>query len=93
VIKTPHDEAPTPALSFRKEENRLRLPANRALQIGRTRRRFSSPGERAGVRAVVLHSRADIETFVHLGEQISHYEAVETRYAIKMPASSNTRAD
>jgi type I restriction-modification system DNA methylase subunit len=29
--------------------------------------------------------RADIETFVHLGEQISHYEAVEAQYAIKMP--------
>lgn len=29
--------------------------------------------------------RADIETFVHLGEQISHYEAVETKYRIKMP--------
>ena len=29
--------------------------------------------------------RADLETFVHLGDQISHYEAVETRYAIKMP--------
>lgn len=29
--------------------------------------------------------RADIETFVHLGEQISHYELVETKYRIKMP--------
>ena len=29
--------------------------------------------------------RADIETFVHLGDQISHYESVDTRYAIKMP--------
>ncbi len=29
--------------------------------------------------------RADLETFVHLGDQISHYEAVETRYAVKMP--------
>jgi Eco57I restriction-modification methylase len=34
-----------------------------------------------------LVPRADLETFVHLGDQISHYEAVETRYAIKMPAS------
>jgi type I restriction-modification system DNA methylase subunit len=34
-----------------------------------------------------LVSRAELETFVHLGDQISHYEAVETRYAIKMPAS------
>jgi hypothetical protein len=36
--------------------------------------------------------RADIETFVHLGEQISHYEAVETEYAIKMPKSIIDRA-
>src|SRR5438093_7287128 len=34
-----------------------------------------------------LVPRAEIETFVHLGDQISHYEAVETRYAIKMPKS------
>ena len=32
-----------------------------------------------------LVPRAEIETFVRLGEQISHYEAVETQYAIKMP--------
>ena len=32
-----------------------------------------------------LVPRADLETFIHLGDQISHYEAVETRYAIKMP--------
>ena len=36
--------------------------------------------------------RADIETFVHLGDQISHYEAVETRYAIKMPKSIEKHA-
>ena len=38
--------------------------------------------------------RAEIETFVRLGEQISHYEAVDTRYAIKMPKSikKNARA-
>ena len=36
--------------------------------------------------------RADIETFIHLGEQISHYEAVETRYAIKMPKSIEKHA-
>jgi hypothetical protein len=36
--------------------------------------------------------RTDIETFVHLGEQISHYEAVETRYAIKMPKSIEQNA-
>jgi hypothetical protein len=31
--------------------------------------------------------RADIETFVHLGEQISHYEAVEAKYPVEMPKS------
>jgi type I restriction-modification system DNA methylase subunit len=36
--------------------------------------------------------RVDIETFVHLGDQISHYEAVETRYAIKMPKSIEKHA-
>jgi hypothetical protein len=36
--------------------------------------------------------RGDIETFVHLGDQISHYEAVETRYAIKMPKSIEKNA-
>ncbi len=35
--------------------------------------------------ASVSLPRADIETFVHLGEQISHYEAVETHYPIGMP--------
>ena len=39
-----------------------------------------------------LVSRADLETFVHLGDQISHYEAVETRYAIKMPKSIEQNA-
>jgi len=34
-----------------------------------------------------LVPRADIETFIHLGEQISHYEAVEAKYVIKMPKS------
>jgi type I restriction-modification system DNA methylase subunit len=31
--------------------------------------------------------RKEIQTFVQLGEQISHYEAVEVQYAIKMPKS------
>jgi hypothetical protein len=31
--------------------------------------------------------RADIETFIRIGDQISHYEAVETAYRIKMPKS------
>lgn len=29
--------------------------------------------------------RANIETLIHVGDQISHYEAVEAKYAIKMP--------
>ena len=36
--------------------------------------------------------RAAIETFVHLGEQISHYEAVETSYRIRMPTSIEQHA-
>ncbi len=32
-------------------------------------------------------SRKDLETFIHLGEQISHYEAVDAKYSIKMPAT------
>ncbi|MCG2659499.1 MAG: Eco57I restriction-modification methylase domain-containing protein, partial [Kiritimatiellae bacterium] len=39
-----------------------------------------------------LVPRAEIETFIHLGEQISHYEAVETKYRIKMPPSIETHA-
>lgn len=39
-----------------------------------------------------LVPRADIETFVRLGEQISHYEAVETKYHIKMPKSIEQHA-
>src|SRR5437899_1479136 len=47
---------------------------------------FTAPGRRE------LVPRADIETFVHLGDQISHYEAVEARYAIKMPKSIEKNA-
>ncbi len=36
--------------------------------------------------------RTDIDTFVHLGEQISHYEAVKTKYAVKMPKSIEEHA-
>jgi type I restriction-modification system DNA methylase subunit len=36
--------------------------------------------------------RAEIETFIHLGEQISHYEAVEAKYAVKMPKSIEKNA-
>ena len=31
--------------------------------------------------------RTEIETLVHMGEQISHYESVDTMYPIKMPKS------
>jgi type I restriction-modification system DNA methylase subunit len=36
--------------------------------------------------------RSDIELFVHLGEQISHYESVDTKYSIKMPKSIGDHA-
>jgi type I restriction-modification system DNA methylase subunit len=39
-----------------------------------------------------LVSRADIETYVQLGEQISHYEAVETQYRVKMAKSIERHA-
>jgi len=39
-----------------------------------------------------LVPRSDIVTFIHLGEQISHYEAVDTNYAIKMPKSIEQHA-
>jgi len=37
-------------------------------------------------------SRADIETFIHLGEQISHYDAVDAKYTITMPKSVQAHA-
>ena len=39
-----------------------------------------------------LVPRADLETFVRLGEQISHYESVKAQYAIKMPKSIQNNA-
>jgi len=36
--------------------------------------------------------RAEIETFIRLGEQISHYEAVDAKYAVKMPKSIEQHA-
>ncbi|MBE0541665.1 MAG: Eco57I restriction-modification methylase domain-containing protein [Verrucomicrobia bacterium] len=36
--------------------------------------------------------RKDIETFIYLGEQISHYEAVDAKYPIKMPATIEKHA-
>ena len=40
----------------------------------------------------VLIPREDIETFIRLGEQISHYESVETTYKIRMPKSIKDHA-
>jgi len=51
--------------------------------------------EQVGLKSTVrceIVPRADIETFIHLGDQISHYEAVKTRYAIKMPKSIEQHA-
>jgi len=44
--------------------------------------------------AIASVPRPDIETLVRLGEQISHYESVDAKYAIKMPKSieKNARA-
>jgi len=42
--------------------------------------------------AVNAVARADIETFVRLGEQISHYEAVDAKYAVKMPKNIEKNA-
>ncbi len=39
-----------------------------------------------------LVPRSEIETFIHLGEQISHYEAVDAKYPIKMPKSIEKNA-
>jgi len=39
-----------------------------------------------------LVPRADLETLIHLGEQISHYEAVETKYRITMPKAIEKHA-
>ncbi len=37
-------------------------------------------------------ARKDIETFIRLGEQISHYEAVDAKYPIKMPPTIEKHA-
>jgi hypothetical protein len=62
--------------------------------IGREKRKQAEFGDEKSEQTLLaaparneILPRADIETFVHLGDQISHYEAVETRYAIKMPKS------
>jgi type I restriction-modification system DNA methylase subunit len=40
----------------------------------------------------VIVPRTEIETFVHLGEEISHYEAVDTKYSVKMPKNIEKQA-
>src|SRR5712675_1632043 len=37
-------------------------------------------------------ARGDIETLVRLGDQISHYEAVDTQYLVTMPAGIQEHA-
>ncbi len=46
-----------------------------------------SPPSDGGEGETTILPRADLETFVRLGDQISHYEAVEADYRIKMPKS------
>ena len=67
--------------------------------IGREKRKQAEFGDEKSEQTLLtaparneIVPRADIETFVHLGDQISHYEAVETRYAIKMPKSIEKNA-
>ena len=62
--------------------------------IGREKRRQAEFGEEKSEQTLSATTtrreivpRADIETFVRLGEQISHYESVPTEYRIKMPKS------
>jgi hypothetical protein len=67
--------------------------------IGREKRKQAEFGDETSEQTLLtapardeIVSRVDIETFVHLGDQISHYETVETRYAIKMPKSIEKHA-
>jgi Eco57I restriction-modification methylase len=67
--------------------------------IGREKRKQAEFGDEKSEQTLLTATakqeivpRADIETFVHLGDQISHYESVETRYAIKMPKSVEKHA-
>src|SRR5438132_6072982 len=59
--------------------------------IGKERRKQAEFGDEKSEQTLLTApgrkdtvSRIDIETFVHLGDQISHYESVDARYAIKM---------
>jgi type I restriction-modification system DNA methylase subunit len=67
--------------------------------IGREKRKQAEFGDEKSEQTLLTTTtrneivpRTDIETLVHLGDQISHYEAVETRYAIKMPKNIQKHA-
>ena len=80
--------------------NYLNTALNSASEtIGREKRKQAEFGDEKSEQTLLtaparteIVSRADIQTFVHLGDQISHYESVETRYAIKMPKSIEKHA-
>jgi hypothetical protein len=63
-----------------------------AVAFAKAERGEPSENGRSGGASLPLVPRADIETFVRLGEQISHYEAVEAQYVIKMPKSIQNNA-
>ncbi len=72
---------------------------SRSEAIGKEKRKQAEFGDEKAEQSLLTAStrieivpHTDIETFVHLGDQISHYEAVETRYAIKMPKSIEKHA-
>ena len=72
---------------------------SRSETIGRERRKQASFGDERVEQTLLtapahceVIPRADIETFVQLGEQISYYEAVETKSLIKMPKSIEKHA-
>jgi type I restriction-modification system DNA methylase subunit len=72
---------------------------SRSETIGREKRKQAEFSDEKSEQTLLIASmrgeivpRADIETFVHLGDQISHYEAVEARYAIRMPKSIEKHA-
>jgi type I restriction-modification system DNA methylase subunit len=62
-----------------------------AIALAKEESRPQEDGRPGGV-SLPLVPRAEIETFVRLGEQISHYESVEAQYAIKMPKSIQNNA-
>jgi len=69
--------------------------ANGVKQSDSTENDEIASSRKAGTRSdkkTIIVPRTDIETFVHLGEQISHYEAVEAEYRVKMPKSIQKHA-